>query len=132
MIAMFEYTAEEIDYIYSAIEEAAASRKPIDENKMFVISGFIHPGDFYMRGNVSGGGLSFSFNGLRWIRDGIIYTCQLESVLSRKHIFPAWKPAITNNDQTLTSSGDLSMLRKEYRYLDTSRGWQMRTLKSTN
>ncbi len=91
---------------------------------MFEISRFIHPGDFYMMGSLSGGGFAFSFNGIKWIRDGIIFTCQLESVISKDNIFPAWKPAITNNDRTLTSSGDLSVLKKEYRYLDTDMGWQ--------
>ena len=65
MIAMFEYTAEEIDYIYSAIEEAAENRKPIDENKMYEISTFIRPGDFYMVRYINGGGPAFTFNGLR-------------------------------------------------------------------
>ena len=126
MITMFEYTAEEIDYIYSAVEEAAANRMPVDENKMLKISTFIHPGDFYMSSYVSGGGLSFIFNGLRWVKDGIVYTCQLESVISKDHLFPAWKPAITNDDRTLASSGDLSMLKKEYRYIDTDMKWAMR------
>ncbi len=127
MIAMFEYTPEQVEYIYEAVEESAASGKPIPISVMNRISEFIHPGDFYLH-SVAANGLLFSFNGLRWIEDNIIYRCYLQAHIYGGHPFPMWHPVITLDERTYSSSGRLSMLTKENRYLITKPGWQMNTL----
>ncbi len=127
MIAMHEYTPKEIDYIYSAVEEAATSGKPIDEVKMNLISQYVHPGDFYLKGTAANG-LVFTFDGLRWIENGRIYSCLLQPLVYHEHILPVWKPVITFDDRDHTSSGRLSMLKKENRYINTDQKWAMRRL----
>lgn len=118
MIQMFEYTKEEVDKLYSAVENSVQNHNPID---MQLISKIIHAGDLYLFG-MSSGGPVFCFNGLKWVRDGRIYCCQIQPQ-NRGDVLPEWIPVITFDDRTWTSSGDLSMICKENRYLSTDPGW---------
>ena len=129
MIAMFEYTAEEIDFLYSAVEEAVANHTHISNSDMNKISKFIHAGDFYLD-SVAANGLLFTFNGLKWVdTDGTIYVCMIQPHQNKDIPWPVWEPVITVDDRTHSSSGQLQMIRKENRYIGTGTGWEMRRLK---
>ncbi len=118
MIQMFEYTVEEVDLLYSAIEEAAQNHIPINMQRL---SQIIHAGDLYLFGFASGGPV-FTFNGLKWVQDGRIFGVQIQSQI-RRDVLPEWFPVITYDDRCWSSSGDLSMIRKENRYLPAEAKW---------
>lgn len=119
MIAMFEYTAEEVDLFYSVVEEAVKNRKPME---MYKIDTIIRESDFFLFGR-GVNGLLFTFNGLKWVEDGRIYRCLIQPQIRENELLPVWIPVISVDDRTFSSSGDLSMIKKENRYLDTSRKW---------
>ena len=119
MIAMFEYSAEEVDLLYSVVEDAVKEKKPINLNK---IESIIRQGDFYLFG-AGVNGLLFSFDGLKWVDDNRIYRCLIQPQVWGREIFPVWIPVISVDDRTFSSSGDLSMIKKENRYLNTDRQW---------
>ena len=119
MIAMFEYTAEEVDLFYSVVEEAVKNRKPVE---MYKIDTIIRESDFFLFGR-GVNGLLFTFNGLKWVEDGRIYRCLIQPQIRGNDLLPVWIPVISVDDRTFSSSGDLSMIKKENRYLDTSRKW---------
>ncbi len=128
MITKFEYTPQEIECLYSEVEKAVTSNKPLD---LYKVSEFIKPGDFYMCG-LAANGLTFAFNGLKWLKDGRIYTILFQPYPG-KVISPEWYPVISVNDRDGRSSGNLSMVKKENRYIpaeDIKSGWIMRTLKT--
>ncbi len=125
MIEMFTYSAKEIDLIYSAIEEAVAERRQID---MWKICDYVKPEDFYLTGEAPNG-LLFTFMGLKWIKDGEIYTCSIQPQIHYGGPLVRWYPVITVNDRTHSSSGCLDMIKKENRYIDTSVGWVMKELR---
>ncbi|MBQ0003378.1 MAG: hypothetical protein KBT21_07550 [Treponema sp.] len=112
MINYRNYTTEEIDLLYSIIEESVKSKKPICLMK---IQGIIKTGDFYLYGSAAGG-FVFQFNGLKWIEDGKIYNCLIQPQIRYKDCLPIWVPVITYNDRNHMSSGCLSMIKKENRY----------------
>lgn len=116
MIAMFEYSAEAIDALYTAIENAVQSNSHVN---MDVITKYIHQGDFYLRGNATNG-LCFTINGLKWVdKDGEIYHCLLQPQIIHGRIWPEWEVIITVNDRTYTSSGRTHMIQKENRYISS-------------
>ncbi len=119
MIGRREYSKEEIDTLYSVVEDAVAERKPVD---MFKISRFIKTGDFYL---ISDGanGLLFSFDGLKWVKDNRIYCCLIQPQIYGGDIMPTWYPVITYDDRSRSSSGDLSMIKKENRYMTVFARW---------
>lgn len=118
MINFYFYSSEQLDKIYSCVEEAVATRKPI---KFWEIERFLLPGDFYWIGNASANGYVFEFNGLRWIEDGEIYSCRIQPQILPNSIIPEWVPIISRNERTGSSSGVLSMIKKENRYDKTIR-----------
>ena len=127
MISPFEYTPEEVAYLYSEIEFAANNHESINMNK---ISNFIKTGDFYLCGS-GANGLLFTFNGLKWIENGKIYHCLIQPQIRHGNIMPKWYPVITVDDRTGSSSGNLHMIKRENRYIPenmTSCGWVARTL----
>lgn len=127
MICPFEYTPEEVDLLYSEMENAAQNHESVNMDK---ISGFIKPGDFYLYGS-GANGLHFAFNGLKWIKDGTIYHCLIQPKIRHGNILPEWYPVITVDDREFFSSGNLDMIKKENRYIPehmTSSGWVQRTL----
>ena len=119
MIAIFEYSAEEVDLLYSVVEDAVKNKKPID---MFKIEFIVRQGDFYLFG-AGANGLLFSFNGLKWVDDNRIYRCLIQPQVWGREVLPVWIPVISVDDRTFCSSGDLSMITKENRYLNTDRQW---------
>ncbi|MBE5847855.1 MAG: hypothetical protein E7300_09295 [Lachnospiraceae bacterium] len=125
MIEMHYYTPREIDTIYTAIEEAVAAKKKID---MLTISEFIKPGDFYLVGHAANGPI-FSFMGLKWIQDGDIFLVRIQPHVIAGDPIVQWYPVIVVNERTHSSCGCLDMIRKENRYIDTSKGWAMRELR---
>ena len=113
MIHQQNYTKEEIDLLYSVVEDVVKNNKPVD---LFKIDGIIKAGDFFLYGNAANG-LVFQFNGLKWIENGEIYNCLIQPQIRFKDSLPAWIPVITYNDKNHLSSGRLSMIKKENRYL---------------
>ena len=113
VVSIQEYTTKEIDAIYSAVEDAVNKREPVD---VFTISEIIKPGDFYLRG-AAANGLVFMISGLKWVEDGRIYTCLLQPRVNYGAVWPEWYPVITIDDREGCSSGDLSMIKRENRYL---------------
>ena len=109
------YSADEIDFFYSLIENAVANDKPIDLSS---IINFIHQGDFYLQGT-SSSGLTFQFKDLKWTRDGKIYNLLIQPQINFKNSIPSinWRPIITY-DENHFSSGDLTMIRKENRFYE--------------
>ncbi|MCR5613231.1 hypothetical protein [Treponema sp.] len=113
MITLQNYTSEEIDLLYSVVEDAVKNKKPVD---LFSLHAIIKPGDFYLRGNAANGYV-FQFNGLKWIEDGEIYNCLIQPQIRFNDVLPIWVPVITYNDRNYSSSGRLSMIKKENRYI---------------
>ena len=74
MINLQNYTTDEIDLLYSVVEDAVKNNKPVD---LFKIDGIIKAGDFFLYGNAANG-LVFQFNGLKWIENGEIYNCLIQ------------------------------------------------------
>ena len=119
MIAMFEYTTEEVDLLYSVVEDAVKNKKPID---MFKISSILKTGDFYLYGS-GANGLLFTFNGLKWVENNRIYSCLIQPKIRSKNYFPVWVPVISVDDRDHSSSGILSMIKKENRYIKADITW---------
>ena len=69
MIHQQNYTKEEIDLLYSVVEDAILNNKPVD---LFKIDGIIKSADFFLYGSAANG-FVFQFNGLKWIENGEIY-----------------------------------------------------------
>lgn len=113
MIDIQNYTPSQVDLLYSIVEEAVLTREEID---FFKIIEFLKPEDFYLFGRGTNG-LLFQFNGLKWVDDdGEIYNCLIQPQVRLKSLFPKWYPVITYNDRDRSSSGILSMIKKENRY----------------
>lgn len=110
-----EYTAEEIDVLYSVIEEAAEIRQAIDIHK---IERFLRPGDLRQIGfgNNAAYDILFEIKGLRWKYDGQIYRA-LIAPRARHGQVPGveWYVPITVCEDDGTSWSRTHMLRKEYR-----------------
>ncbi len=121
MVTMFEYSAEAVDALYSAIETAAQNDDYVDMN---IIEKYIHPGDFYLYGKCANG-LGFTVNGLRWVEDGEIYHVILQPKIVFGAIAPRWEVTITVNDRDFSSSGRKHMIRKENRYTAANCNWIM-------
>ncbi len=123
MIEMGDYSREEIDFIYTAVEEAVKTHGSVNINK---ISEFIRNGDFYLCGQGSNGTF-FTFNGLKLVEkhgdEDRIYTCLIQPTYKYGAYQPDWKPVITIDDRFHSSSGDLHMIKKENRYMDLHAAW---------
>ncbi len=52
MINLQDYTSEEIDLLYSVVEDAVKNKKPVD---LFKIDRIIKPGDFFLHGSAANG-----------------------------------------------------------------------------
>lgn len=120
MIEMATYTPEQMDILYTAVEEAVANHTAIDMTK---IARIIKPGDFYLFKNATNG-LAFTLSGLKWVQDGEAYIVLIQ-VEKTNDFFPQWYPTITVNDRTHSSSGNRDFIKKENRYISTSPGWVM-------
>ena len=108
-----DYTKEEVEKIYSAVEEALEKDDPLLD--IDAIAPIIHDGDFFMH---SRGVLPlFCFNGLRWIKDGQVSTVLIQ-IQERPYASDGlgWVVADVVDDRNLISLGDRSSIRKEYRY----------------
>ena len=119
MITMFEYTPEEVDLLYSVVEEAVRDRKSIN---MYRIEHIIRRGDFYLFGS-GANGIVFTFEGLKWIEDNRIYICLIQPRIYANKFEPSWIPVITVDERSFQSSGNLTMIKKENRYLDAHTHW---------
>ena len=119
MITMFEYTPEEVDLLYSVVEEAVRDRKSIN---MYKIDYIIRRGDFYLFGS-GANGLLFTFEGLKWVEDNRIYICLIQPRIYANKFEPSWIPVITVDERSFQSSGNLTMIKKENRYLDAHKHW---------
>lgn len=118
MIRMFEYTRDEVDFLYSEVERACANKG--EHINISVISQFIKVGDFFLRGYAANGP-TFEFNGLKWVdTDGEIYRVLFQTFQYRDDYVGEFYPVITVNDRTGSSSGRLYMIKKENRYLKTT------------
>lgn len=112
MIEPFEYSIAEIELLYSIIEKAVQNKDGINVS---IVSDFIRSGDFCCVGSAANG-LLFEFRGLKWIVDGKIYRCRFQPHVIHGNPFPVWYPVISTEEQSGTSSGDISMFTKENRY----------------
>lgn len=112
MINSENYNSEEIDLLYSLVENAVAEQKPLD---MFKVTSVLHSDDFFLFGR-SSTGLTFQFNGLQWKKDNKKYNLLFQPQVRFHNNFPdiEWFPIITYDEKHF-SSGDLSMIRKENR-----------------
>ena len=129
MIDMFEYTRDEVDFIYSEIERACMNRDKYEHIDIHRISLFVKAGDFYLRGYAANGPL-FEFNGPKWVENGEIYRVLFQTWPLKNHPLAEFIPVITVDDRTKSSSGNLSMIKKENRYLQTTdNDWQMYDLR---
>lgn len=115
MINYNNYTSEEIDKIYSLVENSIKNKTPINLSHILNI---LKPGDFYLEGS-SSTGLTFQFNGLKWIKNGKIYICLIQPQSHKIAVSPSWIPIISVEEKCYLSSGDLSMIKKENRYIQT-------------
>ena len=107
------YSAEEIDLLYTMVEDAVINHKPIN---MLEISEFLHPEDFFMNGR-GPTGLMFQFKCLKRIRDNKVYNLLIQPQVRFSNSIPdiIWIPVITYTEEGHFSSGDLSMIKKENR-----------------
>lgn len=119
MIRMFDYSFEEVETLYSIVEESVKNKKPID---MQAISEIIKIGDFYLHG-VGMGGELFTFNGLKWVDNNRIYYCLIQPQLRNNKLSVQWMPVGSVDDRDYRSSGNLSMIQKENRYISTEMKW---------
>ena len=118
MIRMFEYTRDEVDFLYSEVERACAKKG--EHINIHVISQFIKAGDFFLRGYAANGP-TFEFDGLKWVdKDGEIYRVLFQPFQYKGDYFTEFYPVITVNDRTGSSWGRLHMIKKENRYLKTT------------
>lgn len=121
MIDIYSYTTEEIDLLYSVVEEAVKTREPIE---MYKIDHIVHRGDFCLTGS-GANGLHFTFNGLKWVDDdGDIFTCLIQPQVIYGCTEPMWYPVITINDRDRGSWGRLHMIKKENRYINANMKWR--------
>lgn len=112
MIDAQDYSTEEVDVLYSVVEDAVKNKKPID---LFKVHRILRTGDFFLYGSAAGG-FVFQFNGLKWVENGEIYNCLIQPQFTHDNCLPTWIPIITYNDRDHSSSGRLSMIKKENRY----------------
>ncbi|MCQ2583407.1 MAG: hypothetical protein MJ160_05835 [Treponema sp.] len=112
MITHKDYNPEEIDLLYSLVENSVAEHKALDMETLITV---LHPGDFYLYKR-SPSGETFQFNGLQWKKNNKIYNLLFQpQIRFHNHIpYIEWVPIITCDEEHF-SSGDLSMIKKENR-----------------
>lgn len=112
MINSRNYNSEEINLLYSLVENAVREQKSLD---MDILITFIHPGDFFLSMS-SPSGVTFQFNGLTWKKNNKVYNLLFQPrIRFRNHTDIIWLPIITYDEEHF-SSGDLSMIKKENRF----------------
>lgn len=111
MIDLNTYTLDEIDRLYSVVENAVGQKRSVALHDIISI---LKPGDFYLD-SIAANGPIFTFNGLRWKDRNRIYTCYIQPQVYHGPIIE-WYPVITM-DQEYLSSGDLSMIKRENRVI---------------
>lgn len=117
-----EYTGEEIDQLFSVIEDAAERHAAID---MYKIEHILRPGDLVLVGfgsNVAYD-VQFEIRGLRWTYDGETYSAHI-SPRKRYGGMPGveWYVPITVSEGTGSSWSRTHMLRRQYRCMDLFEG----------
>ncbi|MBR1599258.1 MAG: hypothetical protein IJ661_10185 [Lachnospiraceae bacterium] len=119
MIDVLSYTAEEMDILYSAVEDAVKNKTHID---MIKVVRTIRPGDLYLWGEGTNG-LYFAFNGLKWVEENDIYYVLIQLQISHGYYTPQWYPVFANSENNFYGQGKLSMIKKENRYINTNLDW---------
>ena len=113
MINRDSYSKEAIDRLYSAVETAMEKDRILDLSD---IAYLIHEGDFYLR-NV-GKTLHFFFNGLRWVKDGIISTVMIQAQGDPYDpVGVKWVIVDCVDERDFLHPGDRTAINKEYRYI---------------
>ncbi len=113
MINRDSYKKEEIDALYTAVENAMAGDHILD---LTDIAYLIHEGDFYLR-NV-GRTLHFCFNGLRWVKDGKILTVIVQAQGDPyDSVGVKWVIVDCVDERDFLHQGDPAAIDREYRYI---------------
>ena len=133
MIDMFEYTRDEVDFIYSEIERACMNRDKYEHIDIHRISLFVKAGDFYLRGYAANGPL-FEFNGPRWVENGEIYRVLFQTWPLKNHPLAEFIPVITVDGNKVTVAvGEVEHAMMDAHYiqwitLETEQGRQRKIL----
>ena len=109
MINTENYTKEQIEQLYDAVELAVKNHEGID---LCRIAKIIKPGDFYLA-TKGPTGIFFTFDGLIWKdENGELFDLLIRAQCEYKNIEPVWMPEITRNLKDKSSWGRLHMISK--------------------